>query len=298
MEHETGTTEHASIAASQTLDRAVQVLKLVAGSGAEGMALSEIVRSTNLTKPTARRLLLALIENGLVEQHVEKRRYYAGLETYALGVLAAERFNVHRLAADSLTRIAARVGDAALLIIQRGYETICLAREEGTYPLRSHVLQPGDRHPIGCGAGGLVLLSMLPDDEVSQALTFNAERLTTDYAGVTPELLRRQVEETRAQGYGLNRGLIVKGSCGVGISIYDSRSATPAALVIAGVESRFTDDRIEEMVAILRDEKARLEVRMQRFDATHSLSKPTAAKEGPTESKRQLKHSSGNRIDV
>ncbi|MGB8418024.1 IclR family transcriptional regulator [Paraburkholderia sp.] len=294
MEGETGTAEHVGIAASQTLDRAVQVLKLVAGSGAEGMALSEIVRLTNLTKPTARRLLLALIANGLVEQHIEKRRYYAGLETYALGVLAAERFNVHRLAADSLTRIAARVGDAALLIVQRGYETICLAREEGTYPLRSHVLQPGDRHPIGCGAGGLVLLSMLSDAEVNQALTFNAERLATDYAGVTPELLMRQVRETRAQGYGLNRGLIVKGSCGVGISIYDSRSATPAALVIAGVESRFTDDRIEEMVAILRDEKARLEVRMQRFDAAPSSSKLKTTKEGPAESKRQRKHSSGD----
>ena len=53
------------VAASQTLDRAVQVLQLVAGSGASGIGLSELVKKTGLTKPTTRRLLLGLIDNGL-----------------------------------------------------------------------------------------------------------------------------------------------------------------------------------------------------------------------------------------
>ncbi|MFL9945850.1 hypothetical protein PQR68_07715 [Paraburkholderia agricolaris] len=40
------------------------------------MALSEITRLTNLTKPTARRLHHAPAESELVEQYVEKHRYY------------------------------------------------------------------------------------------------------------------------------------------------------------------------------------------------------------------------------
>ena len=79
----------AGVAASQTLDRAMHVLQLVAGSRADGIGLSELVKRTGLTKPTTRRLLLALIDNGLVEQNDEDRRYYAGAETYALGMLAS-----------------------------------------------------------------------------------------------------------------------------------------------------------------------------------------------------------------
>ena len=237
----------AVVAASQTLDRAVQVLQLVAGSRTGGVGLSDLVKATGLTKPTTRRLLLALIDNGLVEQGIEDRRYYAGAETYALGMLAAERFGIHRLAADSLIHIAARCGDAALLSVQRGYETVCLAREEGTYPLRSHVLQPGDRHPVGVGGGGLALLAMMSDDEIEQALAFNEERFAANYPGLTPELLRRQVQETRERGYALNPGLIVKGSYAIGVAIKDPRSGMSAALTIAGVESRFTDARVAEL---------------------------------------------------
>src|SRR5581483_11599371 len=89
----------ASVAASQTLDRAMQVLRLVAAARGNGVGLSDLVKKTGLTKPTTRRLLLALIDNGLVEQNDEDRRYYAGAETYALGMLASERFSIHRLAA-------------------------------------------------------------------------------------------------------------------------------------------------------------------------------------------------------
>lgn len=267
----------AGVAASQTLDRAVQVLQLVAASRGSGIGLSDLVKKTGLTKPTTRRLLLALIDNGLVEQHDGDRRYYAGVETYALGMLASERFGIHRLAAESLVTIAGRSGDTALLSVRRGYETVCLAREEGTYPLRSHVLRPGDRHPIGVGGGGLALLSIMSDDEIDQALAFNAARFAANYPNLSPELLKRQVLQTRARGYAVNPGLIVKGSYAIGIAIQEPRSGASAALAIAGVESRFTDAHIQELATILRNEKERLELRMQRFEPAPPGSKPRTA---------------------
>ena len=267
----------AGVAASQTLDRAVQVLQLVAGSRTSGITLSELVKKTGLTKPTTRRLLLALIDNGLVEQHDDDRRYYAGAETYTLGMLASERFGIHRLAAESLVSIAARSGDAALLSVRRGYETVCLGREEGWYPLRSQVLKPGDRHPLGVGGGGLALLSMMSDDEVDQALAFNAERFATDYPTLSRKLLKRQVFETRARGYAINPGLIVKGSHAIGVAIQDLRSGMTIALAIAGVESRFTDAHVRELATILLEERDQLEMRMQRFERAPDVSMPLQA---------------------
>lgn len=246
-----------SVSASQTLDRAIQLVRFISASRGAGLPLSDLVRVSGLTKPTTRRLLLSLINNGLIEQDKQSRRYHLGPETYMFGVMADERFGIQRVAADTLVRIAAVSGDAALLSVQRGMETICLAREEGSYPLRSHVLQAGDRHPLGAGAAGVALLAGLLDEQVEEVLSVHAERLSAAYQ--TPEVLRHQVADARRNGYALNAGYVFKGSWGVAVAFKDRRSNTHAALTIAGVESRFTASRIDELVRLLKDEKVRLE---------------------------------------
>lgn len=242
---------------SQTLDRAITLLRFISASRGAGMALSDLVRSSGLTKPTTRRLLLSLIENGLVEQHEESRRYHLGLEAYFFSVIADERFGIRRRATDSLLRLAASSGDAALLSVQCGMETVCLAREEGSFPLRSNVLQVSDRHPLGAGAAGIALLAGLQDNEVDEVLAVHEERLIATYQ--SPVRLRELVAETRRTGYALNAGYAFKGSWGVAVAFYDLRSNTHAALTIAGVESRFTGSHIDKLVKLLHDEKLRLE---------------------------------------
>jgi DNA-binding IclR family transcriptional regulator len=246
---------------SQTIDRAAQLLRLVCARRALGASLTDLVKASGLTKPTARRTLIALIDNGLVEQSAD-RIYYAGAETYALGLFAGERFGILQLAAESVARVAQISGDACLLSIPRGNETVCLAREEGSYPLRSHVLQPGHRHPLGCGAPGIALLAPLPDDAIRATLEANEARLKLDYPGVTPEVVWHQVKKARRLGYALNEGLIFPGSWGIAVPVVDENGATVAALAIAGVEPRFTKARIDEMGKLLGLERSNLERRL------------------------------------
>jgi DNA-binding IclR family transcriptional regulator len=290
-------TESGSTSASQTLNRAIQLLQLVSGSRTAGLALSDLVRSAGLTKPTTRRLLISLIENGLIEQDAESRRYFVGPETYTLGVLASERFGVHRLAAECLVRMAEITGDAALLSVQRGNETVCLAREEGSFPLRSHVLQAGDRHPLGVGAAGIAMLALLSDEEIDTVLATNADRLQAHYVSQSPDLLRRQVTETRRNGFALNAGHVFKGSWGVSVAFHDARSNTLGALTIAGVESRFTGSRIEELVALLNTEKTMLELRLKRSGYPPQTEAPPRAARIARSSRRTPVHQ-GNKHHV
>jgi DNA-binding IclR family transcriptional regulator len=257
LRHLTGgeRSSHSETKAAQTLDRAMDLLRHVAGSREAGASLSELIRASGLTKPTTRRLLISLIENGLVEQREKDRRYYVGAETYALGMMASSRFGIERLAVESLRRLAKRSGDAALLTIQSGYQTVCVGREEGDFPLRSHVLQPGHRHPLGVGAAGLALLAAMPDEEIEWALSANESVLSRNYTYLHPSVLKREVTRTRKRGYAVNPGMVVKGSWGVAVALRDLRSGVPAALTIAGIESRFQNGRIEQLVAMLEDEK-------------------------------------------
>jgi DNA-binding IclR family transcriptional regulator len=248
---------------TQSIGRAVALLRLVGAGHDRGASLGDLVERSGLSKPTCRRILVALIEGGLLEQDPVSRRYFLGPETSVLGAIAAERFGLHRLAQDGVLRLARGTGDAAFFQIRREWSVACLQREDGAYPIRSHVLAPGDRHPLGAGAGGLAILAALDDAEVEAAIEANAAWLALDYPMLTPPLLRDLVGETRRRGYSMNRGLLFPGSWGMGVAVRDGQARAVACLSLACVESRLQPDREADLARTLKGEVRALERRLQ-----------------------------------
>ncbi len=246
---------------SQSVDRAAKLLSLV-GRKMEGMSLSAVVEQSGLNKPTVRRLLLALIRAGLLEQDDRDRRYYIGEEAYVLGTLASSRHGLLRLSTESLHRLAQKTGDSCFLSVRRGTSSVCLHREEGSFPIRTHALQAGFVHPLGVGAGSLAMLAALPDEEVSSVLEQNAAVLEELYPMLAPDELRRRVELTRAQGYAVNPGLILTNSWGVGVAIRYPDSGVAGAISIAAIDSRMQEPRQSELAALLRQEASRIESKL------------------------------------
>ena len=114
--------------------------------------------------------LLALMRSRLVEQEPVSRRYHLGEEAFVLGVLASRRYGLLDVAMESLIAQSARSGDTSFLSVRRDAFAVCLHREEGAYPIRTHALEVGDRHPLGVGGGSLAILATLPDAEIERVL--------------------------------------------------------------------------------------------------------------------------------
>ena len=53
---------------AQSIARAARLLRLVTAAGETGLAVAELARQADLTRPTAHRLLTALRAEGLVDQ--------------------------------------------------------------------------------------------------------------------------------------------------------------------------------------------------------------------------------------
>ena len=243
---------------TRSIERAIALLLLAGRAGADGARLSDLVARSSLPKPTVRRVLLALVRAGLLDQDAETRRYHIGPEAYVLGMLAGRRFGIHALSLDGLARLARESGDTAFLSVPRDDFAVCLHREEGAFPIRTHVLQAGDRHPLGIGAGSLAMLAALPDAERDALLARNAALMASDYPGHTPELLRTLSEETRMRGYAVNPGLVMPGSWGIGVAIRGPEGRPVGALSIAAIESRLQDDRQRLLAPLLLREAERL----------------------------------------
>jgi DNA-binding IclR family transcriptional regulator len=190
-----------------------------------------------------------MFADGLTDR-TKSGRWLLGPELYLLGSSASTRYDVTTQAHPVVRRLALATGESAFFSARRGDETVCLLREEGSFPIRSHVLHEGIRFPLGVASAGLAVLAHLPDPEVDAYLS--ATDLVEAY-GVSHQdgALRERIAETRVAGYAVNPGLLVAGSWGMGAAVFD-RDGRPAwALSITGIEQRFGAVRRPELGAML-----------------------------------------------
>lgn len=256
--------EESGSGGTQSIERAIALLLMVGRAGPAGARLADLVVQSSLPKPTVRRVLLALVRSGLLDQDEASRRYHIGPEAYVLGTLASARFGIHALSLDGLARLAQASGDTAFLTVPRDTYAVCLHREEGPFPIRTHVLQAGDRHPLGIGGGSLAILAAMPDTEIDHVFAQNADALARLYPTYSPDLLRQCVAEARARGYALNPGILMPGSWGIGVPVMGADGRPIGALSIAAIESRLGEARQHELADLLRHEAGLLEAALRR----------------------------------
>ncbi|WP_425437549.1 IclR family transcriptional regulator [Nocardioides gansuensis] len=157
---------------------------------------------------------------------------------------------------EAVRRIARQTGESAFFSVKRGNETVCLLREDGNFPIRSHVLYEGVRFPLGAASAGLAILAHLSERERE---TYLAERTLTHAYGAehAPGPLRERIAETRRSGFALNPGQIVEGIWGMASAVFDGSGDPRWALSINGIEARFPEARRAAIVNALSAQWAR-----------------------------------------
>lgn len=236
-----------AVPGAQAIARAAHLLRLVTSAGADGAALHDLARTAGLSRSTTHRLLTALRAEGLVDRDEGDSRWMPGPELFLMGSVAAARYDVTALARDIVRSLAVKTEESAFFSVRRADETVCLLREEGSFPIRSFVLSEGVRFPLGVASAGLAILSFLPDHDVDAYLERHPE-LEHNWGrqhGQAP--LRTRLAETKARGYAVNPGLIVEGSWGIGAAVFDRAGRPEWALSLTGVEFRFGQERIAEL---------------------------------------------------
>lgn len=242
---------------AQVVGRVAALLRLVARKP-EGMSIAGLVRESGLTRPTVHRLLASLAAEGLLDHDQRTGNWILGPEIFLLGSVAAARFPFEDLARPSLRRLAEESGESAFYSIRRGHETVCVLREEGSFPVRSFVLHEGVRFPLGVASAGTAIMAFLPEEEQGVILS-GWEKHAGDFAaGHTENLVRRNLEQTRMAGYSVNPGLVLEGSWGMGAAVFDQLGRPIGALSLTGIEPRFRPERQEFLGRLLMEEAHRM----------------------------------------
>lgn len=240
------------------------LLRAIGGGGPAGLTTSAVARATGLSRPTAHRLLLSLMDEGLIDRDAATGHWQLGPELYLLGSAAAPRYDVTAHAQDILARLAEVTGESAHLSALRGQQTVCLLEAEGSFPLRSHVLRIGIRFPLGVASAGLAILSHLPPAESERYLaqTDLSQSWGPQHARAA---VASRIAVTRQEGYAVNPGLLVPGSWGLGAVVFDRNGRPAWALSLTGVEARIRPPRQDQLGRLLLTEAHRLTQRLGRL---------------------------------
>lgn len=140
---------------SQTLDRGLRVLKLLADTD-HGLTVTELSNKLGVNRTVVYRLLATL------EQHALVRRDLGGRARVGLGVLRLGR-QVHPLvreaALPALRALAEDIGATAHLTLVDGTEALAVAVVEPTWTDYHVAYRAGFRHPLDRGAAGRAILA-------------------------------------------------------------------------------------------------------------------------------------------
>ncbi|MBB2974703.1 DNA-binding IclR family transcriptional regulator [Microbacterium endophyticum] len=251
----------APIPGTQSIARAAALLRIVSGTN-DGVRTGELAHRTSMSRPTVHRLLSALRREGLVDHLEGTGSWVPGPELYLMGNAAAARYDVTTVARDIVRSLAIRTEESAFLSVRRGDETVCLLREEGSFPIRSFVLTEGVRFPLGVASAGLAILSFLPPQSIDAFFSRNIELGTKWGAAHSESRLRPRLSETTERGFAVNPGLIVEGSYGMGAAVFTPDGDPQWALSLTGAQFRFTAERIPELGRTLLSHAHQLSARL------------------------------------
>jgi DNA-binding IclR family transcriptional regulator len=197
-------------------------------------------------------MLKCLALENMVQQDPDSHRYYLGSMVFELGLTAAPRFNLREICHPAMNRIADATGDTVFLTQRSGLDSVCVDRQEGTFPIKTFTLEIGMRRPLGVGTGSLAILSALSDDEVRRVVTANTARLP-EY-GLTPSSLLTQVRRAQKLGYAVREMPTLAGVRSIGHALHNQGGMAFAALSLSAISSRMSEKRVAELATLLRTE--------------------------------------------
>jgi DNA-binding IclR family transcriptional regulator len=235
---------------TQTIERAFDILRLIAASSSTGVRLKDVAEQMGLPAPTAHRILKTLCAGGLTEKRPEGARYFIGSELALLGLSSSMR-RFRELAAPTLRVLSDEVGDAVFLSVRSDLDTVCADRKIGTYPIQVLTFQIGSRRPLGISANSVAILSRMASDEAQKIIMQNMGRLIS--YKIPADVLIERVNEARKRGYVHIRQAIVKGTSALAHPVLDVTGRPVAAVSTIAIASRQPSHRIPRLVSLLAD---------------------------------------------
>jgi IclR family pca regulon transcriptional regulator len=245
----------------QSLERGLAVIRAFDAEHRE-LTLSDVARATGLTRATARRFLLTLVELGYVT--ASDGRFSLRPRVLELGYPYLSSLSLPELAPPHMERLVARVNESSSISVLDETDIVYVIRVP-TRRIMSITLSVGTRLPAYATSMGRVLLAGLPDDQLARLLARIELRPLTARTITDRDVLEALLARVRKQGYALTDQELEQGLRSIAVPIRDGSGAVAAALNVSVHASRATATALKrDVLPLLLETAAAIETDVRR----------------------------------
>lgn len=203
--------------------------------------LSDVARSTGLTRATARRFLHTLVELGYVD--TADSVFWLTPRVLDLGYSYLSALPLTDLARPHLEKLSARLDESSSVAVLDGHEIVYVARVQ-VRRIMTIGITLGTRFPAHATSMGRVLLASLPPDELDAALAGADLRARTPYGLADEAALRAELATIADRGWALVDQELEPGLRSVAAPVRDADGRVVAALNVASHSARYSPDEV------------------------------------------------------
>ncbi len=247
---------------SSSVKKAFDIIRYVAAHQGE-MTLSELGRRLGMNKTTIFRYLETLESLDILEKR--DGSWYLGMELFSLGHQVDLQKSIIERVHPIIFSFSRRTNETLSFAGLIGGSAIYLDKVESSRGLqmRAHL---GDRLPFHSTALGKSILSVLPEYKVTDLLgKLNLERFT-DKTITDKSILLKQVELIKSSGYSLEEEELEHGLSCIAVPLYIKPLNFYGAVSFSGTSSRFTGERMMELVKELKHLSAAVRAKLESRD--------------------------------
>ena len=227
----------------QTVQKAMNLLEALVRSG-QPRRLTELSRELGLTKPNVYRLLSTLSVLGYVKKDPATSLYSPTLKLWEMGSLLVRDVDLVSIAGPRIRRLCEEAHESVQLAVFDSGFAVYVDKVDSSHPLKA-ITTIGSRVPATVTSTGKALLAWLPAHALEQAME-HAKRFTP-LTLMTRRDVERDLDETRARGYAINRGEFRVGVCGIAVPLRDRGAHVVASIGVWGAEKNILGPRREEL---------------------------------------------------
>lgn len=232
-----------------TVEKAISLLNFFTEDTPE-WGLSELARQAQFDKATTRRLLVALANSGLIEQHTVTRRYQLGAGLLRLARVRESHFPLLQVAVPVLRDVAASTDETVHLSEFGARGLVTLHVEESTKANRVSVAT-GQILPLHATASGIAFLAFSPS-QLAKSYLRKSLTAFTRHTLVQPARLDEAIKAAAEHGYSRGEQGYEDGVFSIAAPILGLDGYAIGSIAIAMPQSRNTKATTERHIQAVR----------------------------------------------
>ncbi|MDV8000717.1 IclR family transcriptional regulator [Rhodococcus sp. IEGM 1408] len=220
--------------------------------------LSEVARTTGLTRATARRFLHTLVELGYVD--CAGSAFWLTPRVLDLGYSYLSAMPLADLAQPHLERLSAQLDESSSVAVLDGYDIVYVGRVQ-VRRIMTIGITIGTRFPAFATSMGRVLLAALPPAELDAYLTGTDLRVLTPHGIADEAELRAELAAVADRGWSLVDQELEPGLRSLAAPVRDRDGRVVAALNLSTHAARYSTEQLrDELVPVVVDAARALSV--------------------------------------